>query len=479
MASSACENNLRDARRIDSKDDKWQDYHLCHKRGLRATARSAHCARHDPACAELLDGWAHEEQRGTSPRHIGVVVSDTRNRNLGGIHGAADLIWQAFADVHGYTYIRLHLRKPPTKLKEPKMWSDWRSSRQLLLALRSPAYRSLDLFMYTELDQWPVAPMARLEPLFRATGVLQDGQHKRNLTRGIFMAVVEEYPCRDTRSGGSFNMGNFLFRRSPKMMALLHALASSTYNGGEAAPTWPARQGAFSDDPRVYSSFKRHIRVLPSGCPLGSPYGLLVSHLTGGLVDRAFDPDRAKHVWLHVIAPCVRAALLKRDSSSRCALYPPWAGGACTTCSQTTEFHSLEGTAHRISTRGCCGSLEGQIPLSIVQRHFDARDPSVWPIGQLRRALDALDVGELALSLLRSAKLPCHPSVKHPRYCNLTSNPAHQWYREDPVQFQKERERRVGSHRARLCEEFRSQNDTRAMLMYKCAEVCVRHTCSK
>ena len=84
-----------------------------------------------------------------------------------------------------------------------------------------------------------------------------------------------------------------------RMKKLLEAWFASTVHGGEHNASWPARQSAFSHDPTVYNEFKEGISIMPSACPLGSPYGIALGHVLGGSIVGAFDPEQGRDVYGH------------------------------------------------------------------------------------------------------------------------------------------------------------------------------------
>ena len=123
---------------------------------------------------------------------------------------------------------------------EKVMLQDWQSTRRVLDVLASPEYEHLTHFVYLELDQWPVQPHYRLEALFDVAGLIwQEGTPLRS---GKVMAVFDEFPCRDVRGGGLFNMGTYMLRRDPLVVSLLTAWFHSTAHGGMHGAKWPARQ---------------------------------------------------------------------------------------------------------------------------------------------------------------------------------------------------------------------------------------------
>lgn len=68
----------------------------------------------------------------------------------------------------------------------------------MLDILADATFAHVDFFVYTELDQWMVRPMARLEPLFEAAGLAaaQEPGPKPVPADLVVMAVFDEYPCR-------------------------------------------------------------------------------------------------------------------------------------------------------------------------------------------------------------------------------------------------------------------------------------------
>ena len=116
---------------------------------------------------------------------------------------------------------------------------DWASTRALWELMDDAAYAHVELFLYTEADQWPVRPLRRLEPLLRRAGLLGvEGRRDVSDAAPVWLAVGE-YPCANARHGGRFNLGTFVWRRSATATAILRALHASQQHGGADAPSWP------------------------------------------------------------------------------------------------------------------------------------------------------------------------------------------------------------------------------------------------
>ena len=282
---------------------------------------------------------------------VGIVTIDSRT-----VHPTIEA-WRAYAALHGYTYMHLisvASAEDVEHIADINMLFDWRTNLMLLNMLQNETYAHVDYFLYTELDQWITSPHTmKLEPLFQEHGLADN--------RNDFVAV-EEYPCRDVRGGGVFNMGTFLFRRGQGIVDLLTAWYQSTQHGGEHNATWPARQGAFSHDPLVYHAFKDRISIMPSACPLGSPYGIALGHVLGGSIVGAFDPERGRDVFQTLILPCVQDAI-DSGADHTCSLHPPWSGGSCVMCEQTLSFARPDGTMHNITAKACCGEVDAAMQL--------------------------------------------------------------------------------------------------------------------
>ena len=283
-------------------NDTWHDLRWC--RANTDYTAPLHLACADPECAALVNAGA----RWTGARvSLGVIVVDTRDTHPG------LRLWHAYCFFHNYTLIRRRPRLPPRALLT--MAHDWDSTRIVLEVLRSPAYAALDYFLYTELDQWVVRPMARLEPTILHA-----------LAPPHLMAVGGEFPCRDVRRGGLFNMGTYFLRRGARVEQLLGAWFNSSAHGGPEKPSWPARQGAFSHDGSVYWAHRDIIYAFRSGCMSGSPFAPAIAHVLGGQVAGAFDTTRARLQFELSIVPCALEAI-RRRSDVACALPPEEAGG--------------------------------------------------------------------------------------------------------------------------------------------------------
>merc|ERR1719359_806734 len=180
--------------------------------------------------------------------------------------------------------------------------ADWMSTSVILDLLQNPMYTHIHHFVYVETDQWPVQPFGKLEPIFEEAGLLGPGSKK-------VMAVIGEYPCDNVRDGGQFNMGTYLFVRHERMLNIFrkwfnslahnpHDVTTYPYNKHQlsvkaASPTWPGRQGAFSDG-LIFAENQDVIHRFASANPLGSPFGTMVAHLTGGFLEETYDPDLAR-----------------------------------------------------------------------------------------------------------------------------------------------------------------------------------------
>eukprot|EP00966_Prymnesium_polylepis_P099159 2296765-Prymnesium_polylepis.1 len=261
---------------------------------------------------------------------------------------------------------------------------DWDSTRALLGLMDDPAYAHLELFLYTEADQWPVRPVRRFEPLLRRAGLLGVERRGDSDASPVCWLAVEEYPCANARRGGRFNLGTFFWRRSATAMAIFRALHASQQHGGADTPQWPARQGAFSHDYAVYATFRQHIAFVGSGCPLGSPFALHVAHATGGLIDGVYEPHRAKAMLRELLRPCVADAIRRNDRKAACALYPPWVGGVCTMCADVETFRMLDGSELRAVVRGCCGSIDRSAPTWLLRRALLEPETSAATLEMLR-----------------------------------------------------------------------------------------------
>lgn len=279
--------------------------------------------------------------------HVGIVVVDTRDSGLAPGHD----MWQAYAAKHGYSY--LHVKQVHRMLSfDQKMDADWHTIAEVKKLLKDPAYEHITHFMYTELDQWPVSPMAKLEPLFDQAGLVGPSPEK-------VMAIVSEYPCEMVNGGGRFNAGNFLFVRGHRIMELFdHWDKSRSFwtdaDYGPLHPHWPARQGSLHND--VYPKFKEVITVLENGDPLGSPFGSLVAHLTTGPIEGIYAPSKARRLGAFM-KHCVEKRV-REDDKRPCSLYPEWVGGQCLTCRQ-----SLQVNGKRFPYVGCCGETDSALPL--------------------------------------------------------------------------------------------------------------------
>jgi len=235
------------------------------------------------------------------------------------------------------------------------MGLDWLSDEVILYMLDDAKYKHLDMFMYVELDQWPVSPLQSLEFLFQAAGLVDGGKS---------MAVVGEYPCSNIRNGGQFNVGNYLFSRSPQTLNILREWNASEAYGGSRDPWpqkfWPARQGAFSVD--IFSKFEDVIHVFDSGCPLGSPFGALVGHCTGGDLTGFFNHGKARQILDETLFKCVHRRLSSQDHRA-CAIYPPWVGAPCVLCEGTRRVGE-----QWLQYEACCGEIDS----ALVLEAFDA-----------------------------------------------------------------------------------------------------------
>lgn len=333
--------------------NQWHDYATCLSEGSSGSASplSSYCV------AESCRRLAREMRSSTDDETpvdggVGIVSIDSRSE-----HPTID-VWTAYARAHGYSYthlISIATAEDIKKVADVNMLFDWRTNLKLLELMNNETYAHVNYWLYTELDQWITAPLTmRLEPLFIEHGLVDN--------RNDFV-TVEEFPCRDVRGGGVFNMGTFLFRRGQGLTDLLTAWFNSTLHGGEHNASWPARQGAFSHDPTVYQAFKNRISVMPSACPLGSPYGIALGHVLGGSIVGAYDPERARDVFSTLVLPCAQDAL-DSGADHTCALHPPWSGGNCLICEQPMSITRSDGTVHNITAKACCGDTDAAIPLT-------------------------------------------------------------------------------------------------------------------
>lgn len=347
------------------EENQWHDYRYCLTPGNSGSASpvNAYCA--SASCTELTELMMHSKADDIDGT-IGIITIDSRLD-----HPAIDG-WRMYAAHHGYVYLHMLSSATPEELavvSDVNMLFDWHSTLSLSEVLRNEEYSHVDYFVYTELDQWMTRPtLMRLEPLFIAHGLA---------AKMRFMAVLEEYPCRDVRGGGEFNMGTFLFRRSEEMEALLRAWYTSHVHGGAHNASWPARQGAFSHDPRVYDTFKDGIAVMPSACPLGSPYGLALGHVLGGYIVGTFNPDVGHDLFQHLVLPCVHDSL-DSNIDRICALNPTWTGGTCLKCEQQMTIKRSDGTEHNLTATQCCGETDSALPLTMFRELaglFEAKDP--------------------------------------------------------------------------------------------------------
>ena len=156
--------------------------------------------------------------------------------------------------------------------------------------------------------------MARLEPLF------DQAQLTHTDASAPVMAVVDEYPCRDVRGGGVANMGTYFIKRDAETLAILEEWYASEHHGGASGAQWPARQGAFSHDLRVYEAHKGRISAFPPGCVAGSPFAPLIGHGLGGIINGAYDPDVAREAISYQIRGCVMDALHAKKPGATCTL---------------------------------------------------------------------------------------------------------------------------------------------------------------
>ena len=345
--------------------NQWHDYKNCltPEHAGSASPINAYCA--SATCSDL----ASLMQTDTTPLNgtIAIVTVDSRKD-----HPTMEA-WRAYAKLHGYEYIQVQATATEEDIKQVDdvhMLFDWRSTKNILDVLKDPQYAHVQYVMYTELDQWIVTPLkTRLEPLIVAHG-LDTGAN--------VMAITEEYPCRDARGGGVFNVGTFLVSRSSETEALLTAWYGSNMHGGEHHSVWPARQGAFSHDPSVYNKFKDLISIIPSACPLGSPYGLALSHMTGGDIVGAFTADAGRDVFETLVLPCVQDALAAGVDHT-CAMHPLWAGGTCLMCKQTYQIER-NGTIYEAEAETCCGENDAALlthKFRELAGLFEAREPEV------------------------------------------------------------------------------------------------------
>ena len=157
-------------------------------------------------------------------------------------------------------------------------------------------------------------PRQRLEPLFAAADLIraESGKH---------VAVFEEFPCRDVRGGGLFNMGTYLLRRHPTTLSLLRAWFASDHHGGERGAAWPARQGAFSHDPKVYAAHAGAVSTFAAGCAAGSPFAPVIAHALGGRINGVYEPDKLSAVQRSgAVVACVREVLVGLRPEGACEL---------------------------------------------------------------------------------------------------------------------------------------------------------------
>mmetsp|Transcript_102309 Transcript_102309/g.259855 ORF Transcript_102309/g.259855 Transcript_102309/m.259855 type:complete len:511 (+) Transcript_102309:48-1580(+) len=317
----------------------------------------------DAACDLLVQNSSTYQ----GSRHpIAIITVDTRKTNP--VH----TMWQSYANEHGYTYLSIEIVGTSRTMDEV-MLADSKVTGRVLEAMQHPAVRHIDLFMYTELDQWVVRPHALLEPVFEKSGLISGEK---------VVAVVEEYPCKNIRNGGNFNMGNFLFRRGQSTVDIFNTwMNSKAYKDDRGIPHWPARQGAFSVD--VYVQHKSQIAVMAGGCPLGSPFGAVISHLTGGTLDKIYDPGKARPL-LPYMAACVVRRLQTHDPRP-CSLYPPWVGGQCLWCHRSMHTQTSGGEAMSFTYEACCGEDDSTMAVEILQEA--AADVADWAFSQGKRHL--------------------------------------------------------------------------------------------
>ena len=286
-------------------DNPFEDYAWCLAHTSSASPISTACGQSQ--CAALA-----RESDPLVGINIGLVVVDSR---ISSEHPAVAM-WAAYAKAHQYTFVPIVPSIPSnaSNCANQIMLHDWQSTRHMLEILAAPRYAHLSHLVYLELDQWPVRPLAGLEPLFVSADMVRAESAK-------VMAVFEEYPCKDVRGGGLFNMGTYLLRRHARTTALLTAWLHSNMHGGMLAATWPARQGAFSHDPTVYDAHAEAIATFASGCVAGSPYAPVIAHALGGRINHVFEPSMLRaEVAAGTMATCVRDVLRGLVDDDACEL---------------------------------------------------------------------------------------------------------------------------------------------------------------
>lgn len=131
------------------------------------------------------------------------------------------------------------------------------------------------------------------------------------------MIVNEEFPCRNARKGGAFNMGTFAVRSGARAELLLSAWSNSSFHRVGRVRTWPARQGAFSHDPAVYERFRDEVCVYPAACWSSSPFSHGIGHFPGGLIPHVYDPKPARRALARLHACVERSLEARRDPLCR------------------------------------------------------------------------------------------------------------------------------------------------------------------
>lgn len=319
--SSRCRAEMRAAASTPAPElNPFHDYAWCMRMTSCPAPTSVSCAM------DMCGALAHPPKdvvEALPKLSIGIVAVDDRATNE---KNAATAMWSAFASHHNYTFLPLapssstSIESPSSSQQQrrtctdPIMAKDWNSTSGVLRMLAAPEHAYLSHFVYIELDQWPVRPLFRLERLFDAADLIHPTSRK-------VMAVFGEYPCRDVRGGGLFNMGTYLLRRSQRARTIMEAWTQSREHGGPDAPFWPARQGAFAHDPAVYDAHADAISTFPSGCLVGSPFARVIAHALGGKINGIFDPDVLRHVVVNgETAKCVRDVLSGIRAGDACEL---------------------------------------------------------------------------------------------------------------------------------------------------------------
>lgn len=243
--------------------------------------------------------------------------------------------WRLYAAHHGYSYELGSLADiSPAAVRGHAGFPNWYGKLWLIAVAQRAAYRHARL-LQVDMDTAPVRPRLPLEAL---VGGPLAPPHE--------VAISAEWGERSgggraLRASSHVNTGIVYYANASRAASLwseaLRRVRSAArargYGFGGLASHWPGDQGALSLLLRADVAAAAAVKVLPLACPLGTPWGDAVVHLTSGPVCpgpscvRGWDPRRDRAAWLGAARDCVAAQLREAEGGAggsweRCSAAP-------------------------------------------------------------------------------------------------------------------------------------------------------------